>query len=185
MADPCGAKTRSGGKCQKAPLKGKKRCKLHGGKSSGPKDAARPDNTNAVKHGFYSTALFDDDERSLYSQAEVGGVDDEIKLAKVKLYRYVKAANSVTIQEMVDGALEVIQKQGTDMRDIPYDKRELKACAPNYAELIIKTLDLIRKLELARVQIAAAKHGGGAGDDLMREDTFITPDEPIPDKPIL
>lgn len=33
----CGAKTRQGGKCSKPVLPGKKRCKLHGGLSTGPK----------------------------------------------------------------------------------------------------------------------------------------------------
>lgn len=152
MADTCGAKTRGGGLCKKSPLIGKKRCKLHGGASTGSPSSA----TNAITHGFYSNALADDDERILYSIATIGSIDDEIRLAKVKLYRYVKASNSVDMQAMVDGALEVIQKQGTDMRDIPYDKRELKAAAPNYADLIIRTLDLIRKLELAASQLKAA-----------------------------
>jgi len=164
-------------------MAGKKRCRLHGGLSTGNQSAAG--NTSAVKHGFYSSALFDDEERALYSAAEIGSVDDEIRLAKVKLFRYVKASGSVTMQKMVDGALEVIDKQGTDMRGIPYDKRELKAEAPNYADLIIRTLDLIRKLELARSQMNAAK-GGGQGEGINEEDTvFLRPDEPIPQKPVV
>ena len=185
MADTCGAKTRGGGNCKKPPLKGKSRCRLHGGKSAGAKDAARPGNVNAVTHGFYSDALFDDDERQRYSAAETGSLDDEIKLAKVKLFRYVKASGSVSMQEMVDGALEVIQKQGTDMNDIPYDKRELKAAAPNYADLIIRTLDVIRKLELARSQLKAAK-GADPSDSMTEDDTVILrPDEPIPPSPVV
>ena len=35
----CSAKTRLGTKCQKPPIKGKKRCRLHGGLSSGPRTA--------------------------------------------------------------------------------------------------------------------------------------------------
>ena len=31
--NPCGAKTRSGGVCQKSPIVGKRRCRLHGGLS--------------------------------------------------------------------------------------------------------------------------------------------------------
>jgi hypothetical protein len=34
----CGAKTRSGSPCQKPPLQGKTRCRLHGGKSLSGKD---------------------------------------------------------------------------------------------------------------------------------------------------
>lgn len=38
----CGARTRAGGKCRRAPLKGKTRCRNHGGKSTGPRtDAGR------------------------------------------------------------------------------------------------------------------------------------------------
>ena len=33
----CGAKTRKGTACQKPPLRGKTRCRLHGGLSTGPK----------------------------------------------------------------------------------------------------------------------------------------------------
>lgn len=36
----CGAKTRKGSPCQCKPEPGKRRCKLHGGKSTGPKSAA-------------------------------------------------------------------------------------------------------------------------------------------------
>ena len=35
----CGARTRRGTACQKLPMKGKKRCKFHGGSSTGPKTA--------------------------------------------------------------------------------------------------------------------------------------------------
>ncbi|MBI5942884.1 MAG: hypothetical protein HY864_00830 [Chloroflexi bacterium] len=44
----CGAKTRGGGTCKRAPMKGKTRCKLHGGASpSGPASAS-------FKHGRYA-----------------------------------------------------------------------------------------------------------------------------------
>jgi hypothetical protein len=44
----CGAKTKHGGTCKRAPVKGGKRCKLHGGAS--PKGADSPH----FKHGRYS-----------------------------------------------------------------------------------------------------------------------------------
>ena len=34
---PCLAKTKSGGLCQKHPIAGKTRCRLHGGLSTGPR----------------------------------------------------------------------------------------------------------------------------------------------------
>lgn len=191
----CGAKNRSGEPCKKHALIGSKRCKLHGGASKGPPKGS----ANAIKHGFYSDAL-QADELELYQRAEVGSLDDEIRLAKVKLFRYVKASGSTTMSEMVDGALEVIAKQGTDMRDIPYDKRELKAEAPNYAELIIKTLDLIRKLEQARIEMelkrltilkvelseGAGNKPGASSDGIPAVPEYVLrPDEDVPEQPIL
>ena len=46
----CGAKTRSGFACQKPPLKGKKRCRLHGGMSLSGKDHPN------YKHGHCTKA---------------------------------------------------------------------------------------------------------------------------------
>lgn len=153
----CGAKARSNGgqPCRKHVKKAGQRCRNHGGKSTGPKDFRK--NTNAVTHGFYSDALLPD-ERKLYERAHVGNVDDELRLARVKLHRYARLSGSVELQEMVDGALDVISKVGTAfdavVREIvPFDKREIKAAAPDYADLIIRQIDLIRKLELARKEL--------------------------------
>nr|WP_276525746.1 HGGxSTG domain-containing protein [Ruegeria profundi] len=37
----CGAKTRTGGQCQARVVPGKRRCRLHGGLSTGPKKKAK------------------------------------------------------------------------------------------------------------------------------------------------
>ena len=50
---PCGAKTRSGAACRRAPLAGRKRCRLHGGAT--PRGAASPD----WRHGRHCRALRD------------------------------------------------------------------------------------------------------------------------------
>lgn len=138
-------------------MEGKRRCKLHGGASTGPK---KPNTaTNALKHGFYSDALLPE-ERKLYKRVEVGSLDDELRLARVKLHRFVKLSGSLELMDVVDGALEIVRKTGMaynhatkDME--PYDKREIKAAAPDYADLIIRQIDLIRKLELARHDLMA------------------------------
>ncbi|WP_325205668.1 HGGxSTG domain-containing protein [Ralstonia sp. TCR112] len=159
MASTCGAKTRSGAPCKRAPMEGKTRCKLHGGASTG----APKGNANAVKHGFYSDALTSD-ERVLYERAEVGSLDDEIRLARVKLHRFVRLSGSLDLMDMVDGALQVTRKIGEEYDRAtesmqPYDKKELKAAAPDYADLIIRQIDLIRKLELARRDLMADEDG--------------------------
>lgn len=51
----CGAKTRSGVPCAKFPIEGKRRCRLHGGLSTGPKTVAGKAAISAAntKHGRY------------------------------------------------------------------------------------------------------------------------------------
>ena len=53
----CGAKTRSGVPCAKAPMEGKRRCRLHGGLSTGPKTPAGRAAISAAntKHGRYKS----------------------------------------------------------------------------------------------------------------------------------
>lgn len=46
----CGAKTRSGGACQSPAVRGKRRCRMHGG---APGSGAPKGNLNAFKHGNY------------------------------------------------------------------------------------------------------------------------------------
>ena len=48
-AKRCGAKTRSGKPCEAPAVKGKLRCRMHGGNSPG----APKGNQNALKHGLY------------------------------------------------------------------------------------------------------------------------------------
>ena len=47
-APRCGSKTRQGNPCQSPAIRGKERCRMHGGKGSG----APRGNQNALKHGF-------------------------------------------------------------------------------------------------------------------------------------
>lgn len=153
----CGAKTRSGQSCQ-AQAMPNGRCRMHGGKAT----ETHAGNTNALKHGFYSDALTGD-ERVLYERAQVGTLDDEIRLARVKLHRYVRLAGSLDLMDMVDGALEVVRKTGeaydaAAKEMLPYDKKEIKAAAPDYGDLIVRQIDLIRKLELARKDLRESEN---------------------------
>ena len=57
----CLAKTRSGSLCQKPPIKGKSRCRLHGGLSTGPRTAEGKARIAAAhyKHGRRSRAFIE------------------------------------------------------------------------------------------------------------------------------
>ena len=47
----CGARNRRGGACQAPAVKGKERCRMHGG---GRGSGGQPGNQNALKHGAYA-----------------------------------------------------------------------------------------------------------------------------------
>jgi hypothetical protein len=51
----CGAKTRAGGLCGSPSVRGKRRCRMHGG---APGSGAPLGNRNALKHGRYTREAF-------------------------------------------------------------------------------------------------------------------------------
>jgi uncharacterized protein YjcR len=53
----CGAKTRSGKPCNSPAVRGKKRCRMHGG---APGSGAPLGNQNALKHGVYTRKALDE-----------------------------------------------------------------------------------------------------------------------------
>lgn len=79
MADKCGAKTRAGKPCKKTPVEGKKRCRLHGGLSTG----APKGNKHGLRHGMYSRIFTD--EQLDEAQAMQGDVSRELAIARIQL----------------------------------------------------------------------------------------------------
>jgi hypothetical protein len=52
LASPrCGAKIRSGGSCRSPALRGKRRCRMHGG---APRSGGQKGNQNARRHGVFT-----------------------------------------------------------------------------------------------------------------------------------
>ena len=84
----CGAKKRNGEACQKTPMKGKTRCRLHGGASKN--GGAPKGNKNSAKHNIYSRFMTDD-EIEFAESAELTKVDAELKLCKVQMKRALEA----------------------------------------------------------------------------------------------
>jgi len=84
-ANISGAKTRSGSPCKNRPM-ANGRCRMHGGKSTGPPRG----NKNSVKTGEYETIwldALDDEERVLFYsvQTEVlKQLDQEIRLLELR-----------------------------------------------------------------------------------------------------
>jgi hypothetical protein len=146
MADLCGAKTRSGSPCRRAPLKGKTRCKLHGG-------ASPSTNQNARKHGIYSAVLLPEEEE-LYESIAVGDLDQEIKMARLQLRRAMLAQTVSGGKPELD---EFTAHKGKGSRGKP---REEHHRVRNYMDPIQRLLGRIGDLELKRAQLLTVGRGG-------------------------
>lgn len=136
----CNAKTRAGTPCKRSPLAGKRRCRLHGGASTGARKPARPGNQNARKHGLYSNTLTDD-EKALLELMPVGTLDDEIALARVLLQRTLGV-------ELGEGKLASL-----DRVILGGPRLEVNYRPPKYLEQIIRLLGRIGRLEVARAEL--------------------------------
>lgn len=88
----CGASKRGNGEpCKRHAIPGSSRCKLHGGKSSGPKE--QRGNKNAAKPGSIYSQFLTDDENDLLAGIELGRVDDELRLTRIRLMRALAREN--------------------------------------------------------------------------------------------
>ena len=70
LASPrCGAQTRNGDNCRAPALRGKARCRMHGGAWG---SGAPFGNSNAVKHGFFTSEAIDERKfvRTVLTEAE-------------------------------------------------------------------------------------------------------------------
>ena len=102
----CGAKTRSGEPCKKWAVKGRTRCRLHGGANPG----APKGNKNALKTGEYETIWLDTleaEELELFEKMAVDALkqlDDDIKLINIRIRRMMKR-----IQELKEKEFTVVK----------------------------------------------------------------------------
>lgn len=164
----CGAKTRrSGLPCQTPPMKGKKRCRLHGGAS----DGAPKGNTNALKHGIYSDALLPGEE-GLWDQlyGEIGKLDQEITLMRLRLHRLLRLQKTADAADMAGGSSnEALQLQSVQVQNAsphPLSGMAGKVTTVtksrrDYSGEIRATAKAIADMEARR---AAIKAGTGDGD---------------------
>ncbi|MGH0555542.1 HGGxSTG domain-containing protein [Bacillus pretiosus] len=91
----CGAMTRKGTPCQKAGIVKNGRCRLHGGKSTGPKNKTRHSaslrgNKNALKTGEHESIYYDtllEDEKLLYGNMSTDCMESVIERIKLIAFR--------------------------------------------------------------------------------------------------
>jgi len=87
-------------------------------------------NTNALKHGIYRAHLTEE-EREAYDSLTLGRVDEEIRLARIRLSRTLRA------------------------------EREHPTATTDYAALIDRQLGRIEGLERTRARMLNGADGGG------------------------
>lgn len=141
----CGATTRSGGKCQREALRGKRRCALHGGKSSGPKN--QRGNKNAAKPGSLYSQYLTADEQKIAASLELGSVDEELRLTRIRLMR------ALQLEQERGDTLELVEtverSGGGEYSPGDEEKRKVK----DYAGLIDKLTGRIESLEMKRASL--------------------------------
>lgn len=84
----CGAKTRNGHPCQSQAMPSG-RCRMHGGSNNG----APAGNKNAAKPGSIYSKFLTDEENDTLASIELGRVDDELRLTRVRLMRALAREN--------------------------------------------------------------------------------------------
>ena len=198
----CGAKKRNGEACQKPPLKGKKKCRLHGGATT--KAGAPTNNKNSAKHNIYSQFMAED-EIEFTQQAELDSIDSELKLCKVQLTRALKAKQKQELELLTaesnnaENTLQLIaiqmddsEKGGTKTTfkykdfDAVIDRfiGRIQSLTTQRNTLVLQELSIQKgKLELQQL----IRDANPPKESQPSEDYKVTlrPDEDIPNEPIL
>jgi len=152
----CGAKTRSGQPC-KANAMPNGRCRKHGGASTG----APKGNQNARKHGIYSDAIRPD-EAELWSDINVGSLDDDIRIAKLQLRRALIAQAKAEEGDGLELDMES-ESSGSGGESGGFSNTTTQRRRRGYEDIINRLLGRIGDLEAKRADmIAKAKEAGGA-----------------------
>lgn len=150
----CGAKTRNGGTCKKNALIGKTRCKLHGGKSTG----APKGNKNNLKAGGIYSQFLTDEEQIITAKMELGSLDEELKLCKIRLMRALKAEaeQQAQVEEFDKLELEALNESPSLIGGLP-DNDELIQTKQfrrrDYGTIIDRLIARIESLETRRASL--------------------------------
>lgn len=169
----CGAKTRSGKPCKNWAMPNG-RCRMHGGKSTGPPPEKMKKNKNSMKHGLFAKYLPDE---TLEIMDSINGVDPldilwtNIKMQFASIIRaqqimYVDDRDDHTKFQtkekddefVIEKQVEIHaswDKQATFMNSLSRSMAELRNMLKQYIEL--STHDDDRLLEIEKMRLAIEK----------------------------
>lgn len=169
MVRLCGAKTRSGEPCKNGAMDNG-RCRMHGGKA--PKT-----NQNAVKPGSLYSKHLTNEEQALFDEIELGSLDDEIRLTKIRLARALAQEQERGERLELDSAVKR-RAPGKDDKPGP-ETTEVTTKRRDYAALIDRLTARIASLEARR----AALTNMALDAELKRLDLKERGDEQNPEPP--
>jgi hypothetical protein len=160
----CGAKAKQTGKpCEKPPLKGKDRCKLHGGATPKGQNAGKANGNRT--HGLYGKHL-SDDERAVWDDIPVGDVVNEIKLCRIWLMRAMSIdagiAKAPNDPKNTDGFELTEVRRSTGGGKTQTDAISKR---PDIAGRVNWVLGRLAQLEKTRAELLAAASEKGGDDD--------------------
>ncbi|WP_331693506.1 HGGxSTG domain-containing protein [Pandoraea sputorum] len=169
MARLCGAKTRSGDTCKNGAM-ANGRCRMHGGKTP-------ETNQNAAKPGSLYSKHLTDEEQALFDGIELGSLDDEIRLTKIRLARALAQEQERGERLELDSAVKRRvpgkgDKPGPETTEVTTKRRD-------YAALIDRLTARIASLEARR----AALTNMALDAELKRLDLKERGDEQNPEPP--
>ena len=154
--NPCTGKNRAGEQCGNPCVPGKTKCYYHGGKSTGPPKGSQ----NGLTHGFYARGLHKR-EKERWAAIPLGTIEDELRMARVKLNRAWEAQKKWEEQQErdpstldVEGVHETLS-QGTDDKGkkIASMTRRTIRRKRDFSDEIAKFTRLVANLEKLRAEL--------------------------------
>ncbi len=114
----CGAKTRAGTPCQQVAgwgtdHVGEGKCKLHGGKSTGPKDKTKlKENKNAETHGFFSKYLPEESLNIIQEIQDKDPIDILWENITIQYAAIIRAQRIMFVKDKEEMVKELKKKKG-------------------------------------------------------------------------
>lgn len=153
-ANRCGAKTRSGEPCKNRPM-ANGRCRMHGGKSTGPPPDKMRGNKNAVKTGEYETIwldTLDDDERVFFDAINtyaVKQIDEELRLITIRERRMMKRIQDLKQQRHILEEITDSDEFGTTKRfvDVTVRIQQIEEALTRVQREKVRLIELKHRIE--------------------------------------
>lgn len=120
----CGAKTRAGTPCKNSPMING-RCRMHGGKSTGPKDKEKlKENKNAEKHGLFSKYLPEETMNLINNMESLNAIDMLWDNIKIQYAAIIRSQRIMYVKDKDEMIKELKKKKEYDSGSVSSDEVE-------------------------------------------------------------